>query len=62
MIRGIMGYELCWVEGRDMLTMGDRVALEHMKGTQLKSRRSVHTKCVGASWESQLLGRLKQED
>jgi hypothetical protein len=62
MIRGITGYELCWVEGRDKLTLGDRVAREHVKGTGLKSRRSVHTKCVDASLQSQLLGRLKQED
>lgn len=62
MIRGLLGYELCWVEGTDMLTLSDRVACEHMKGIELKSRRSVHTKCVGAGLQSQLLGSLKQED
>lgn len=60
MSREIMGYELCWVEGRDMLTLRDRVAHEHKKGSELESR-SAHTKCVGASSQSQLLG-LKQED
>lgn len=57
-----MEYELCWVEGGGMLTVGDRVAHEHVKGTELKGSRSVHTKCVGAGLQSQLLGRLKQED
>lgn len=57
-----MEYELCWVKGGGMLTVGDRVAHEHVKGTELKGSRSVHTKCVGAGLQSQLLGRLKQED
>lgn len=48
MIRGLLGYELCWVEGTDMLTLSDRVACEHMKGIELKSRRSVHTVLVPA--------------
>lgn len=49
MIRGITGYEFCWVEGRDKLILGDRVVCEYVKGIGLKFRRSVYIKCVDVS-------------
>lgn len=40
----------------------DRVAYEHIRGTELKPRSSVHTECAGAGLQSQLLGRIKRKD
>lgn len=49
-----MGCEVCGI--RAEVTLGERVAHELIRGTELKSRSSVQTQCGGAGLQSQLLG------
>lgn len=50
-----MGCEVCGI--RAEVTLGERVAHELIRGTELKSRSSVQTECDGAGLQSQLLGK-----